>query len=268
MFPDALLYGLPVTEVFAVRAGQYSFQYSLEPEDDLGAVLYWRGIEHYDAAACRFFARLAPTWRQLIDVGANTGFYTLLALAVNPGLDVLSFEPVPRLHRRLLENLRINGFGHRCQARMEAVSDVSGVADLHIPDGGSLMASLNSEGHRGFSGSKIMTKVTTLDETWTSGGPVDFIKIDTEGFEDRVLAGMSAMLAKHKPTLMIECLPDGPISEVQRILRGNGYRFIQVSRRELHPRQEIIPDATRMHPDYLAVPSTVDPEQFCRELQS
>lgn len=57
--------------------------------------LYWYGFENYEPATSRtlrfFFERVST----FVDVGANIGFYSLLAGHWNPELRIIAFEPVP-----------------------------------------------------------------------------------------------------------------------------------------------------------------------------
>ncbi len=112
-----------------------------------------------------------------------------------------------------------------------AVSNFIGEAQFHVPFGDlPTSASLNPSGFRGFNGALIRVPVTTVDAI-VGAREVDLAKIDVEGFEDRVLEGMQTVLTKSHPTLLVECVPDGPHRRVEEILKDFGY-YIYALRRE------------------------------------
>jgi FkbM family methyltransferase len=72
----------------------------------------------------------------------------------------------------------------------------------------------------------ILVEQYTLDSVYNyQFGPIDFIKIDAEGHEPRILLGAERTIISHKPVICIEILPNaGP--EVYSILLGLGYRVV------------------------------------------
>jgi FkbM family methyltransferase len=119
----------------------------------------------------------------------------------------------------------LNGWQDRCAVRAEAVSDFVGTAPFHVPFGCTpISASLNPRGFRDFEGESTEVPVTSIDAVIPPGTRADTAKIDVEGFEDRVLNGMRRTLSESRPDLIIECLPDGPLPEIERIVGECGYR--------------------------------------------
>jgi FkbM family methyltransferase len=130
----------------------------------------------------------------VFDVGANVGEYSDMFLAL--GARVVAIEPNPACCERLkLVAKRGNIAIENC-----AVGDADGIASMHIfSDHG--LSTLSNEWyqlvrtsaihkHASLSG-MIDVRVTTLDSLVAKYGTPAFIKIDVEGFEDHVLAGMS-----------------------------------------------------------------------------
>src|ERR1700740_2290939 len=67
--------------------------------------LFWSGFgKGYEATSLQVWRRLAPHAHVILDVGANTGIYTLVACCVNPAATVFALEPVDRVFRRLKQN--------------------------------------------------------------------------------------------------------------------------------------------------------------------
>src|SRR5665213_3338515 len=112
--------------------------YALENE------LYWSGYSGgYEPRSQAIWARLAKTAGYIVDVGANTGIYTLAAAAMNPVTTILALEPVARTFSQLKANLALNSFSAQCFC--EAASDRDGTAIIHdVESEHQYSASLNS----------------------------------------------------------------------------------------------------------------------------
>jgi len=77
------------------------------------SALYWNGFDSYEpptSKTLRFFFERVTTF---VDVGANIGFYSLLAALWNPALRILAFEPVPEIFQHLEANILTNGLRYR-----------------------------------------------------------------------------------------------------------------------------------------------------------
>lgn len=248
---------LPVTSDFTVDLpGGASFAYRTVPGDAIGRALYWRGVHDWEAATIGPFLRLAGTARRFLDIGANTGAYTLLACAANPALTAVAYEPVPRIHERLVANLASNGLNGRCTARSAAVSDRREPMTLHVPYSAvPSSSSLDVAGFRGVPGELIEVECTTADLDTEGGPPVDLVKIDVEGFEDRVLAGMARILCTDRPLIVCECNPDGPFRAVEALARASDYVFFHLCTPTPAAMAHIVPDPAERHRNYLLVPA-------------
>jgi FkbM family methyltransferase len=159
------------------------------------------------------------------DIGANVGFFTVLgARLVGPEGRVVAFEPLPAAAAALRRNVDANSFTS-VDVMEAAVDDRTGAATLHLP------ATERSTGARlrkkksdsGSKGSHMQVRVVAIDELVAAGElPVpNVIKLDVEGAELRVLAGMRETLAAHRPTLV--CETHGTVKKVTEALREQGY---------------------------------------------
>jgi FkbM family methyltransferase len=256
LLPPAVWSRLPVEATFAVPSSDRGrFLYASIAADNIGRSLFWRELRSWEPESVAVFVPLARRALTFVDVGANTGVFTLIACAENPRLRAMAFEPVPHIHDALRNNLAINHLGDRCVARAEAVSDAVGQAELHVPHGTlPTSASLDPEGFRGYRGTKVDVAVTTIDIACHDFPTVDLVKIDVEGFEDRVLAGMPAVLDRSEPAIVVECNPDGPYRAVETILRRHRYRFFHLRDQGAVARESIEPDATEAFRNYLCLP--------------
>lgn len=143
--------------------------------------------------------RLVRPGMVVADVGANIGLLTLvLAWSTGPTGKVIAFEPeaVPRAN---LEKMRhLNGLSW-VEVRDQAVGERPGQLTFHVSDiigHSSLYALPETEGSR-----EIQVEVVRLDDV-APAKRMDVVKIDVEGAELDVLAGMKGVIAKN-PDLAI-----------------------------------------------------------------
>jgi FkbM family methyltransferase len=221
--------------------GRISFKANLR--DDLSRMWYYWGYSTYESATVRLFRRLLKTKYCVLDVGANIGYYTLLAAKALEGRgEVHAFEPCPRVFQWLSENARLNGF--RClKVNQAAVSDANGSQPLFIPAD---LAGSNASLIENFTAqaSSVMTPVVCLD-TYCANHvkrPVDLLKVDAEGCEVNVLRGFRSLLEQHRPDIICEVLErfDG---ELNKFFRSTAYRAFLITDSGLLEKQEIRADS-------------------------
>jgi FkbM family methyltransferase len=161
-----------------------------------------------------------------VDVGANIGFYSLLASSASGGSPVLAIEPHPVASSRLRENAALNSFPN-IHAREAAAGDRPGNALLTTG-----LVDQNRIGNVEEDMETINVPVTTLDNELAGLGidRVAMVKIDTEGFEGKVLEGAHSLLdADPGPVWMVELTGLGARygsddDSVLTMFRERGYR--------------------------------------------
>lgn len=169
---------------------------------------------------------------QLADIGSAQGYYSILA--AKAGAEVSAFDPDPISQKSLVANLSINAdVADKIHQHEIALGDKEGELALHIDKSGTYAPSL-VETVRGLK-EEIQVPVTTMDLMIDNGQvkQPDIVKIDVEGAEGLVLAGMKGTLtSERKPKhIFIELhnkyLPRFGSSpeEVQALIAGYGYRL-------------------------------------------
>jgi FkbM family methyltransferase len=136
------------------------------------------------------------------DIGANVGQFALYA-ALRPGVSVVAFEPAAASFAGLCRNIERNRFGGRIEAFCIAASDRSRIGSLNLSstEAGSVLASFDSAedclGRQldiAFSQSALGFALDDFRRQF--GGPApNYVKIDVDGTENEVLAGMRETLA-------------------------------------------------------------------------
>lgn len=125
-----------------------------------------------------------------VDIGAHVGYYTLLgARRVEPGGLVFAFEPSPRNYELLLANVWRNGLTN-VVCFPWAVSNRSTFLDLYVNERNTGDNRLFGEGP----GTRV--RAVALDALPQIRPPIDVVKIDVQGAEEAVIAGMSGLLAR------------------------------------------------------------------------
>lgn len=173
------------TRTIRTRLG---FRMRLDLGDWVDQHIYATGL--YEDPSVLLARSILRAGDRAIDVGANVGFFTLaFAEAVGPTGSVTAFEPVPATRARLRHSVGLNSsLAEVIESREEAVGDVvgevtitsgpaehSGIASLRPIDGGE----------------RVAVPATTMDAMFADGPPPRLIKIDVEGVEGRLLAGMA-----------------------------------------------------------------------------
>ena len=145
----------------------------------------------YNIEELDFLRAHVPAGGVFVDVGANVGTYALaLARHVGAGGKVIAIEPHPVTHARLAFNNTSSGY---TQVRLVAAAAGPSDGELLIEtDGDNLGASHIVSGEA--SGKAIKVPSLRLQRILEEAGVtnVDALKIDVEGFEDRVLTGFFA----------------------------------------------------------------------------
>jgi len=180
--------------------------YGFEVENDL----FWAGLfGGWEKTSLRLWYELCKDSATILDVGANTGVYALLAKTTNPQANVFAFEPVERVYAKLVANVQLNGYEITCIRKAASNSDGSAVIyDTRSVHTYSVTVNTNRFGAPDAFPVEIET--TTLDTFVQEFGlsSVDLMKIDVETHEAEVLEGFSAYLKLFKPTLLVEILND------------------------------------------------------------
>jgi len=171
-------------------------------------VTFWRVETLFtkEPATISWLNRLKPGM-VLLDVGANVGMYSILAAKAN-GATVYAFEPESQNFSLLTKNIYLNQLEKLVTPYCIALSDTVKLDRLYLSefkwDGGSSCHSFGAE--VGFDLEHRTSAVTQGCAAWTideavSGGAIevpDFVKIDVDGFEHKVVQGALQTLQNRK----------------------------------------------------------------------
>lgn len=180
-----------------------------------GAATHGCWLGTYERETQRVFEEIVRPGAVVYDVGANVGFFTLLAskLAGASGR-VYAFEPLPRNLAVLREHVRLNAAAN-VEVLPVAVSDRAGTARFAAADHPA-MGGLSDSG-----GLEVAT--VTLDALQGTLRAPTFIKMDIEGAEHAALTGAMQVLREARPVLLLSAHGYEQHERCSELLRGLGY---------------------------------------------
>lgn len=167
----------------------------------------------YEAAESRFFMDWLRPGMAVLDIGANFGYFTVLAArAVGGKGSVHAFEPEPGNFALLSKNIEANGYA-QARAHRVALSDAPGQATLFTDPSNLGNPSLAKE-NVPEEGGAVSVELVTLDGFLDGLGAarpskIALLKMDVQGFEAKVLAGAKEMLERDRPWMLVEIWPKG-----------------------------------------------------------
>lgn len=184
-------------------------------------------LGRYEPEVTAFLAKRLPSCRTFFDVGANTGYYTRIALnLMGPEGRVVAFEPDPKAAGCLRQTFSDS----RLTVREEALGCKDHDAVLERREG--LASRIRDESIAGSgyaNGTDV--RVRSLDgliESDQMPSP-DLLKIDVEGGEMLVLEGMRRLLQR-RPAVVVECHSMSLLRDVLDLLIGDRYGHVEVTR--------------------------------------
>ena len=222
------VFKVPVTKNASFLIRHYGYQV----ENDI----FWKGITgRWEKKSIELWIKLSEKARVIMDIGANTGVYSLISKCLNPNNRVIAFEPVERIFNKLHHNMLLNNFS--VESMLMAVSDHSGEA---------LFYDTANEHDYGASLQKnsddlvktVKVRIVTLDDLIKEKNldRIDLVKIDVEHHEPEVIRGFS-LIAKYHPSILIEILSDDIGKRVQAEIEnyGAGYLYFDIDeQKDLH----------------------------------
>jgi FkbM family methyltransferase len=186
--------------------------------------------ESYEPRMVALIQKLLRPSDIFVDLGANEGYFSIVAACLVPRGRVLAVEPQPALREVLLENVRINAANNVSVSSL-AICDQNGEARLFV------RSSINNMGSRlnvpfkfGFGSKLVQTR--TLAE-FCREQAVDrarFLKVDCEGAEIQIINGSGDLFARQAfDIIALEYHPSisgiDALKVADKKLRTWGYKF-------------------------------------------
>lgn len=193
----------------------------------VGQFLIYDG--EYEPQTTAVFKAIIKPGMRVVDVGANNGYFTLLAsmLVGNEG-KVWAFEPEQRNFSDLIDNVRLNNFTNIVPIK-KAIGQNNGEVLLYVSDTG--LGECSIFPCHPSNRNTVVVEIVKLDSIFRQ--KVDIIKSDTEGNELGVLLGAERLLdISGDIKLFLEMFPAGfkvagySISDLWKVLQRYGFTYI------------------------------------------
>ena len=198
----------------------------------LTQLLYWEGYQNFEYTD--IFIKLIKKVSVFYDIGANIGYYSLLAENENKNIKVIGFEPAVGPLFYFKENIKINKFKN-IRVEALALSHKQGEITFYEVKNKKYKYLKHNLAGEGNSGSKkigrnfmpINVKTTTLDKYVENSKEVniDLIKMDTEGTEHYILENSDNVLRLMKPIIICETLFNKIELKLEKLMCSYGYQF-------------------------------------------
>lgn len=150
----------------------------------------------YEQKELDLIAQYLPEGAHFVDIGANVGNHTVFVHIFKKPKSLIVFEPSPEAISLLKANLALNAVEVDTSKLGIGVSDEATVGTM-------MRGSVNNLG-----ASKVKTGTGDIPldkgDNLLKGRIVDFIKIDVEGMEVKVLRGLADTVKQHRPLMYVE----------------------------------------------------------------
>jgi FkbM family methyltransferase len=160
-----------------------------------------------------------------LDIGANAGFYSLIAATKGFAKEVIAFEPDPGNRARLSANIAANGLGEDIWVLDYALGDKAGEVVLTEGNPYNRGESYIAQESMPAGETTHKVRVVRFDDEFKIRGKRVYVKMDVEGYEFFALAGMERTLKENSCFLQIEIFGGDP-EELKRHVAALGYRFL------------------------------------------
>lgn len=214
-----------------IRGGQ---KWLLNPSDYMPSEFFWLGtMDSWDTFHLKRFLEPGSV---IFDIGANFGYYAItLASTLQRDCQVYAFEPFRPSYERLNKNIALNSLHDTVFPYPLGFSDVVGTGHMVTRAGNSGAARVSIDDN----GTPV--PLVTLDSFCGDNAieRIDFIKIDVEGYEERLLLGGVKTIVQVKPLIFIELNPptltlaNSSVERVVETLQGYGYELYLAQRERL-----------------------------------
>ncbi|MBK9734234.1 MAG: FkbM family methyltransferase [Saprospiraceae bacterium] len=228
-----LTYGLkfPVNGEIEVFYENQKILFTANETSPMLRELFWKH-KFCDFEFSAILCDLVKKSNTFFDVGANIGYYSVLAKKCNPDIKVYSFEPSNGPFHFLEQNIKINHLNN-IHLYKKAVGNQICTIDFyedinpkfkylehHVSGSGNTANTWENDQVNKYSVACVTIDGFVEENKIES---LDLIKVDTEATEDKVLIGALGAIQKYKPIIICEVLPNKIENEILSIVTSMNY---------------------------------------------
>lgn len=194
---------------------------------EIAKQLFWtRGVRQprEDGIALEWFFHRARGVDTVLDIGCNSGLFSLAAARSNPDCRVVAFDLLPEAAQICLQNILRNDLAMQVEVRLSGLGAPGG---FRVPLDAFLsgMPSSVSTEYQFSQGVQIPVRAWDALAPEFAGARSMLVKIDVEATEHHLFAHGRAFLEAYRPAMLCELLKRAHVEEFEPMLKALGYRF-------------------------------------------
>jgi FkbM family methyltransferase len=192
---------------------------------------YWLGT--YETVMIQAIHDFVKPGMIVYDIGANIGYISLVfSQAVGKQGRVYAFEPLPDNVKRIRTHIALNSLQEIVTVLPYAVYDSTGKQPFFVHEFHAMGKLSGSSGRDETYKNQIVVNTLCLNEfiLKEENPPPDLIKIDIEGGAVRALPGMSEVLKKHQPIILMELHGPEEAQITWDLLRQCNYKIYRMKK--------------------------------------
>lgn len=199
-----------------------------------------------------------------MDIGANTGFYSLLACSSGAS-KIIAYEPIYWIYSLFRENVRLSGMSELIEIHQQAISNECGLVKIYLPVNNQKYIETSASLDQSFRDGQdvgVDTQAISLNSFCSNSWLTNFskeknylvLKIDVESYELPVLIGADQFLNIYRPIIFIELLKENPQRpDIYNLLVSKGYIGVSLFENYFHL-VDSIEYSHSAHDNYLFLP--------------
>ncbi len=205
-------------------------------DERLGIQLQMNGF--WEMNVTEFIARNVNTGMNVLDVGANYGYFSMLMSSlVRAEGTVTALDANPYLCSLIAKSSKVNGFENKLTVINKGVSDTA-AEDIDFaysddtPMNGLITGNISKQSQEKYYPNLIKVSVNSIDELFAHGQPIDFIKVDIEGSEDKFWYGSVKVRDKNPNMVILMEFNRARYQNVEKLIKqiyAEGYQVTKLS---------------------------------------
>lgn len=193
--------------------------------------IFWAGLTGgWEKISLKLWIELCKSSKVVVDVGANTGVYSLVAKSIYPKAQVYAFEPVKRVFEKLVANSMLNQYDIICCEK--ALSNFDGEATIYDTKTEHTYSVTVNKNLNDLVTDVVESKIEAVKLSSfiekNNIPNIDLIKIDVETHEPEVLEGFGVYLKLFQPTMLIEILNNEVAEKIEKTLVNIPYLYFNI----------------------------------------
>ena len=185
----------------------HGFKMSVLPNDPMGTSSELLIFNSHEPVSTKIISSKLKKGMTCLDIGGNIGYYVLLeSKAIGPQGKIIAIEPSPINFECMKQNLSTLKI-ENVESYNIAAGEKDGTANFLIYEDSGNSCMVIPEGEKSkWPGKLISVPIRKMDSFLEEKkiGKIDFLRMDVEGYEKKVIEGLNATIRKYKPIIYLE----------------------------------------------------------------